>query len=58
MQEAVWEKNFKIVTAFQKLAEKKGCTSSQLCLAWLMAQGSNIIPIPGVSLTFLILLKL
>lgn len=30
---------------FNKLAEKKGCTGSQLALAWVIAQGA--IPIPG-----------
>lgn len=37
--------NMKIVHEFQKLAEKKGCTSGQLALAWVIAQGA--IPIPG-----------
>lgn len=40
-------KNLEAVHAFQALAEKKGCTPGQLCLAWLMAQGPDIIPIPG-----------
>ncbi|GAA5914905.1 aldo/keto reductase [Sporobolomyces salmoneus] len=42
-----WEKNYKIVDEFEKLASKKGCTPGQLSLAWLMAQGPNIVPIPG-----------
>lgn len=33
---------------FERLAAKKGCKPSQLALAWLMAQGDHIIPIPGV----------
>lgn len=37
--------NLRIVHEFQKLAEKKGCTSGQLALAWVIAQGA--IPIPG-----------
>jgi aryl-alcohol dehydrogenase-like predicted oxidoreductase len=37
--------NMRIVHEFQKLAEKKGCTSGQLALAWVIAQGA--IPIPG-----------
>ncbi|KAJ9096334.1 hypothetical protein QFC21_005154 [Naganishia friedmannii] len=37
--------NMRIVREFQKLAEKKGCTSGQLALAWVIAQGA--IPIPG-----------
>ncbi|GAA5875753.1 hypothetical protein JCM1840_003507 [Sporobolomyces johnsonii] len=47
MQKDVWAKNYRIVEEFQKLAEKKGCTPGQLALAWCMAQGDNIIPIPG-----------
>jgi hypothetical protein len=30
------------------MAEKKNCTSGQLTLAWLLAQGEDIIPIPLV----------
>ncbi|KAJ9098468.1 hypothetical protein QFC19_006335 [Naganishia cerealis] len=37
--------NMKIVREFQRLADKKGCTSGQLALAWVIAQGA--IPIPG-----------
>lgn len=40
-------KNMKLVEGIQKLAEKKGCTAGQLTLAWLLAQGEDIIPIPG-----------
>ncbi|MAQ85710.1 MAG: aldo/keto reductase [Maritimibacter sp.] len=29
------------------MAERKGCTSAQLALAWLLAQGEDIVPIPG-----------
>jgi aryl-alcohol dehydrogenase-like predicted oxidoreductase len=38
-------KNLRIVDEFNLLAEKKGTTSSQLALAWVIAQGA--IPIPG-----------
>lgn len=31
----------------QGLAEEKGCTPAQLALAWVLAQGRNIVPIPG-----------
>ena len=41
------EHNAKVVSGFEKLAEKKGCTPSQLALAWLLAQGSDLVPIPG-----------
>ncbi|KFA55146.1 hypothetical protein S40293_08678 [Stachybotrys chartarum IBT 40293] len=39
--------NEKTIQQFQALADKKGCTTAQLSLAWLMKQGSDIIPIPG-----------
>lgn len=41
------EKNVKIVNQFKALADKKGCTTSQLSLAWLLKQGDDIIPNPG-----------
>ena len=40
-------KNLKVVDALSSIAKKKGCTPSQLTLAWLLAQGDDIIPIPG-----------
>lgn len=48
LQKEVWEQNYKIVEDFERLAKAKGCTPGQLSLAWLMAQGPNIVPIPGV----------
>ena len=39
--------NVKLVNQFKALADKKGCTISQLSLAWLLKQGDDIIPIPG-----------
>lgn len=39
--------NMKLVSQFAALAEKRGCTTSQLALAWLLKQGNDIIPIPG-----------
>lgn len=39
--------NLKLVDGIVELAEKKGCTAGQLTLAWLLAQGEDIIPIPG-----------
>ena len=39
--------NLKLVDHVAELAKQKGCTPSQLTLAWLMAQGDDIIPIPG-----------
>ncbi|KAF7557121.1 hypothetical protein G7Z17_g931 [Cylindrodendrum hubeiense] len=46
-QEANRESNVKLVKHFKALADKKGCTTSQLSLAWLMKQGEEVIPIPG-----------
>ena len=40
-------KNLKLTDEIGAIAKKKGCTPSQLTLAWLMAQGDDIIPIPG-----------
>ncbi|KAK6956656.1 hypothetical protein Daesc_001935 [Daldinia eschscholtzii] len=41
------ERNAKVVAQFAAFAEKKGCTVSQLALAWLLKQGDDIFPIPG-----------
>jgi hypothetical protein len=42
-------KNVQLVDKISELAKKKGVTPSQLTLAWLMAQGDDIIPIPGTT---------
>lgn len=39
--------NLQIVARVESLARKKYCTPAQLALAWLLARGSDIIPIPG-----------
>jgi aryl-alcohol dehydrogenase-like predicted oxidoreductase len=39
--------NLKLLAAFQSVAARKACTPSQLALAWLLAQGDFIVPIPG-----------
>ncbi|KAI1473171.1 putative aldo-keto reductase [Daldinia caldariorum] len=41
------ERNAKVVAQFTALAKKKGCTVSQLGLAWLLKQGDDIFAIPG-----------
>jgi aryl-alcohol dehydrogenase-like predicted oxidoreductase len=41
------ENNTQLAAGFAHIAQKKGCTPSQLALAWVLAQGTNIIPIPG-----------
>ncbi|MNI01537.1 L-glyceraldehyde 3-phosphate reductase [compost metagenome] len=40
-------KNLELVSMIEQLAAQKGCAPSQLALAWLLAQGENIVPIPG-----------
>ncbi|KAK3334145.1 NADP-dependent oxidoreductase domain-containing protein [Cercophora scortea] len=40
-------KNLVLVDKFKDLAAAKGCTPGQLSMAWLMAQGDHVIPIPG-----------
>ncbi len=46
-QQQYQENNQNLTRAFADLAAKKGCSPAQLALAWLLAQGDNIIPIPG-----------
>ncbi|NLR64642.1 aldo/keto reductase [Chitinophaga varians] len=46
-QEGNFEQNLQTVTALDSFAKEKGITSAQLSLAWLLAQGEDIIPIPG-----------
>jgi aryl-alcohol dehydrogenase-like predicted oxidoreductase len=40
-------KNRALVERLEAIAEEKGCTPAQLALAWLLAQGPDVIPIPG-----------
>ncbi|MEQ6388062.1 aldo/keto reductase [Bacillaceae bacterium S4-13-58] len=42
-----FQKNLDLVQKIEEIAAEKGCKSSQLALAWLLAQGEDIIPIPG-----------
>ena len=46
-QEANFGKNLDLVRRLEPIANEKGCTPGQLALAWLLAQGSDIVPIPG-----------
>jgi aryl-alcohol dehydrogenase-like predicted oxidoreductase len=39
--------NVALVHRIEAIAERKGCTPGQLALAWLLAQGPDVIPIPG-----------
>lgn len=49
-QNANFYKNLAMVDDLERLALKKGITTAQLALAWLLAQGEDIIPIPGTKL--------
>lgn len=42
-----FNKNLELVKKIEAIAAAKGCTSSQLALAWVLAQGDFIFPIPG-----------
>ncbi|MEH2114629.1 MAG: aldo/keto reductase [Nostoc sp.] len=42
-----FSKNLQLVEQVKAIATEKGVTSSQLALAWLLAQGEDIVPIPG-----------
>ncbi|MFI4982251.1 MAG: aldo/keto reductase [Nevskiales bacterium] len=44
-------KNLELVEQVKAIAAEKGCTASQLALAWLLAQGTDIVPIPGTTST-------
>ena len=42
-----FQRNLNLVDRVEKIAAQKKCTASQLVLAWLLAQGEDIVPIPG-----------
>ncbi|HJW54695.1 MAG TPA: aldo/keto reductase [Burkholderiaceae bacterium] len=42
-----FQKNLGLVREIELIAKDKGCTPSQLALAWVLAQGKDIVPIPG-----------
>ena len=42
-----FQKNLALVRRIEEMAEEKGCTAAQLALAWVLAQGEDIVPIPG-----------
>jgi aryl-alcohol dehydrogenase-like predicted oxidoreductase len=42
-----FQKNLELVAAVRDVAQRKECTSSQVALAWLLAQGDDVVPIPG-----------
>jgi len=44
-----FDKNMGLVEALSETARQKGCTPGQMALAWVMAQGDDIVPIPGTT---------
>lgn len=40
-------KNLELVARLERMADETGCTPAQLALTWLLAQGNDIVPIPG-----------
>ncbi len=42
-------KNLQLIAAAEKIAERNSCSLGQLALAWLQAQGTDVIPIPGTT---------
>ncbi len=43
------KRNLDLVDRVEELAAEKGCTAGQLALAWVLAQGDDIVPIPGTT---------
>ena len=43
----VFQSNIDLVHKIENIAKEKGCTPSQLAIAWTLAQGNDIFPIPG-----------
>ena len=42
-------RNLAVAEQVRGLAREKGCTPAQLALAWVLAQGEDVVPIPGTS---------
>jgi aryl-alcohol dehydrogenase-like predicted oxidoreductase len=42
-----FNKNLELVRRIEQIAVEKGCSPAQLALAWVLAQGDDIVPIPG-----------
>ena len=42
-----FQKNLEIVRRVEEMAEEKHCTPAQLALAWVLAKGKDVVPIPG-----------
>lgn len=46
-EEGSFEQNMELVERVKAMADSKGCTAAQLALAWLLAKGEDVVPIPG-----------
>ena len=44
-----FKRNLDLVRRVEQMASEKGCKASQLALAWVLAQGENVVPIPGTT---------
>src|SRR5207249_2506332 len=42
------QRNLTLVEALERLAKSKSATAAQVAIAWLIAQGDDVVPIPGV----------
>jgi aryl-alcohol dehydrogenase-like predicted oxidoreductase len=42
-----FQRNQRLAGIVEQMAREKGCTPAQLALAWVLAQGDDIVPIPG-----------
>jgi len=45
--EEALKENLKLAAAVKEIAVRKGCTPAQLAIAWVLAQGEDMVPIPG-----------
>jgi len=46
-QGEAFEHNLELVREVERLAAEKGCTAAQVALAWVLARGQDVVPIPG-----------
>jgi aryl-alcohol dehydrogenase-like predicted oxidoreductase len=46
-QEQAMDANLRLAEAVERIAARKGCSAAQLALAWVLAQGRDVVPIPG-----------
>jgi aryl-alcohol dehydrogenase-like predicted oxidoreductase len=48
-QSGHFERNLRLLDGLAQIAAQRGCTSGQLALAWLLARGESVVPIPGTT---------